>query len=108
MILLLVTIGMLNVGLGFGLAIYFGYGPPGPGGIFESLGPMPPANAVLSSNTAVRITNVPFVLHRPSLPRKRGRRKPCSARFATWVPLRKEHLQRNLPGRPENRPGSHL
>lgn len=42
MILLLVTIGLLNIGLGFGLAMYYGLGPPGLDGIFEALGPMPP------------------------------------------------------------------
>ncbi|MGO9114569.1 MAG: hypothetical protein ACLP9L_35585 [Thermoguttaceae bacterium] len=42
MIVLIVTIGLLNVCLGFGLAMYFGYGPPGVDGIFEALGPMPP------------------------------------------------------------------
>lgn len=44
MILLLVTIGLLNIGLGFGLAMYYGYGPPGLDGIFEALGPMPPSS----------------------------------------------------------------
>ncbi len=43
LILLIVTIGMLNICLGFGLAMYYDYGPPGLDGIFESLGPMPPA-----------------------------------------------------------------
>ncbi len=43
MLLLIVTIGMLNVGLGFGLAMYFGYGPPGLEGILQAVGPMPPA-----------------------------------------------------------------
>jgi len=41
LILLLVAIGMLNVCLGFGLAMYYGYGPPGINGIFQALGPMP-------------------------------------------------------------------
>jgi hypothetical protein len=43
LLLLIVTIGTLNVCLGFGLAMYYGYGPPGLDGIFQSLGPMPPA-----------------------------------------------------------------
>ena len=43
LILLIVTIGLLNICLGFGLAMYFDYGPPGLDGIFEALGPMPPA-----------------------------------------------------------------
>jgi len=34
---------MLNVGLGFGLAMYYGYGPPGLEGILQAVGPMPPA-----------------------------------------------------------------
>ncbi len=42
MIFLLVTIGLLNIGLGFGLAMYYGLGPPGLDGIFQALGPMPP------------------------------------------------------------------
>ncbi len=45
LLLLIVTIGTLNVFLGFGLAMYFGYGPPGLDGIFQSLGPIPPAAA---------------------------------------------------------------
>lgn len=44
MLLLIVTIGTLNVCLGFGLAMYYGYGPPGLDGIFQSLGPMPAAS----------------------------------------------------------------
>ncbi len=44
LILLIVTIGFLNLCLGFGLAMHFGYGPPGLDGIFEALGPMPPAS----------------------------------------------------------------
>jgi len=40
--LLIVIIGLLNIGLGFGLAIYYGYGPAGLNEIFEALGPMPP------------------------------------------------------------------
>ena len=43
MLVLIVIIGTLNVFLGFGLAMYYGYGPPGLDGIFQSLGPMPPA-----------------------------------------------------------------
>jgi hypothetical protein len=43
LLVLIVTIGILNVGLGFGLAMYFGFGPPGLDGIFQSLGPMPAA-----------------------------------------------------------------
>jgi hypothetical protein len=38
----IVIIGMLNICLGFGLAMYCGYGPPGLNGIFQALGPMPP------------------------------------------------------------------
>ena len=45
MIVLIVAIGLLNIGLGFGLAVYYGYGPPGLDGIFEALGPMPPTAA---------------------------------------------------------------
>jgi hypothetical protein len=41
LLILIVTIGMLNVCLGFGLAMYLGYGPPGLNGIFQALGPMP-------------------------------------------------------------------
>jgi len=40
---LIVTIGLLNIGLGFGLAMYYDFGPPGLDGIFGALGPMPPA-----------------------------------------------------------------
>jgi hypothetical protein len=48
MILLLVTIGLLNIGMGVGLAMYYGLGPPGLDGICEALGPMPsvPASAL--------------------------------------------------------------
>lgn len=42
LILLIVTIGLLNICLGFGLAMHCGYGPPGLDGIFEALGTMPP------------------------------------------------------------------
>jgi hypothetical protein len=42
LILLIVTIGLLNICLGLGLAMYYGYGPPGLDGIFEAIGPMPP------------------------------------------------------------------
>jgi len=41
-ILLLVTIGLLNICLGFGLAMHYGFGPPGLDGIFQAFGPMPP------------------------------------------------------------------
>ena len=40
-ILLIVTIGLLNICLGFGLAMYYGFGPPGLDGIFQAIGPMP-------------------------------------------------------------------
>ena len=43
MLLLIVAIGTLNVCLGAGLAMYYGYGPPGLDGILQALGPMPPA-----------------------------------------------------------------
>ena len=43
MIFLIVTLGLLNIGLGFGLAMYYGFGPPGLDGLFEALGPMPSA-----------------------------------------------------------------
>ncbi len=49
MILLIVTIGLLNICLGFGLAIYYSYGPPGLDGIFEALGPMPPPGSSAES-----------------------------------------------------------
>ena len=49
LILLIVTIGLLNVCLGFGLAMFFGYGPPGLSGVFEAMGPMPPASPLASS-----------------------------------------------------------
>jgi hypothetical protein len=55
LLVLIVTIGILNVCLGFGLAIYFGYGPPGLDGIFQALGPMPPVVADASSPVAGRI-----------------------------------------------------
>jgi hypothetical protein len=42
LILLLVAFGMINICLGFGLAMYYGLGPPGLDGIFEAIGPMPP------------------------------------------------------------------
>jgi hypothetical protein len=45
LILLLVAFGLVNICLGFGLAIYFEVGPPGLDGIFEALGPMPPGAA---------------------------------------------------------------
>jgi hypothetical protein len=35
--------GLLNICLGFGLAMHYGYGPPGLDGIFAAFGPMPPA-----------------------------------------------------------------
>jgi hypothetical protein len=46
LILLLVTIGLLNIGLGFSLAMFYGYGPPGLDGIFEALGSMPVATPI--------------------------------------------------------------
>ncbi len=52
MILLIVTIGLLDICLGFGLAMYYGYGPPGLAGIVESLGPMPPAARNAQSPTS--------------------------------------------------------
>jgi hypothetical protein len=74
-ILLLVTIGVLNVGLGFGLAMYYGYGPPGLSGILESLGSMPPATQVLSSAAAaigapVATLVVPPVTRSPIAPQE--------------------------------------
>ena len=81
LILLIVTIGMLNVGLGFGLAMYFGYGPPGLDGIFQALGPMPST----TSGECVRLfpgqLGVPYVpgplrkssQARPRLPRRTNR-----------------------------------
>jgi hypothetical protein len=42
LILLIVAIGLLNVCLGFGLAMYYGFGPPDWRGIFEAFGPVPP------------------------------------------------------------------
>lgn len=44
---------MLNVCLGFGLAMYFGYGPPGLDGILQALGPMPAATSDAASPAAV-------------------------------------------------------
>ena len=43
LIFLIITIGLLNICLGFGLAMYYGFGPPGLDGICEALAPMPPA-----------------------------------------------------------------
>lgn len=43
MILLIVTIGLVNVCMGLGLAIYFGYGPPTVDAILQSLERMPKA-----------------------------------------------------------------
>jgi hypothetical protein len=56
LILLTIAIGLLNVCLGFGLAMYYGLGPPGLDGIWESLGPMPPAvpsPGLLNSDSAI-------------------------------------------------------
>ncbi len=50
---LIVTIGILNVCLGFGLAMYFGYGPPGLDGILQAIGPMPPQRPLRASPTPV-------------------------------------------------------
>jgi hypothetical protein len=60
-LLLLVTIGMLNVCLGFGLAMYNGYGPPGLDGIFQAVGPMPPTtpDAVLPGSGELGAPYVP-------------------------------------------------
>ncbi len=60
MLLLIVTIGTLNVCLGFGLAMYYGYGPPGLDGIFQSLGPMPAASPDAPIAAALGEPYVPF------------------------------------------------
>jgi hypothetical protein len=51
-LVLIVIIGILNVCLGFGLAMYLGYGPPGMDGILQALGPMPAAAANAAPLTA--------------------------------------------------------
>ena len=53
MLLLVVTIGLLNICLGLGLAMYYDFGPPGLDGIFEALGPMPPAGPSASPLVSV-------------------------------------------------------
>jgi hypothetical protein len=60
LLLLIVTFGTLNVCLGFGLAMYFDYGPPGLDGIYQSLGPMPPASADAPLAAALGEPYVPF------------------------------------------------
>jgi hypothetical protein len=55
LILLIVTIGLLNICLGFGLAMYFGFGPPGLDGIFEAMATMPPAAPTNSGPTATEL-----------------------------------------------------
>ena len=60
LLLLIVTIGTLNVCLGFGLAMYYGYGPPGLDGIFQSLGPMPAASPDAPFAAALGEPYVPF------------------------------------------------
>ena len=50
MIVLIVVIGLLNVGLGFALAVFYGYALPGLNGLIESIGPMP---STVSSPTSV-------------------------------------------------------
>ncbi len=69
MTLLIVIIGLLNIGLGFGLAMYYGYGPPGLEEIFEAIGPMPPgvpsaqslvSGGIVASESTVRLSaNLP-------------------------------------------------
>jgi hypothetical protein len=61
LLLLIVVIGLVNVCLGFGLAMYFGYGPPGLQGIFDSLGPMPaPATDSLPASAGLGAPCVPL------------------------------------------------
>jgi len=58
LILLIVSLGLLNICLGFGLAMFLGYGPPGLEGIFDALGPIPQvapcAESLLSDATSAR------------------------------------------------------
>jgi hypothetical protein len=51
-LVLIVTIGILNVCIGFGMAMYFGYGPPGLDGIHQALAPMPSVTPDASSPVA--------------------------------------------------------
>jgi hypothetical protein len=71
LILLIVTIGLLNICLGFGLAMYFGYGPPGLDGIFEAFGPMPPVAAKSNPGPGTEpqaISSHAYPLGRESMP----------------------------------------
>jgi hypothetical protein len=40
-VLLIVAVGLLNMGLGFGVACYCGWGPPGLHEAWEALAPIP-------------------------------------------------------------------
>jgi hypothetical protein len=60
LLLLIVTIGTLNVFLGFGLAMHYGYGPPGLNGILQSLGPMPAASPNAPIVVALGEPYIPF------------------------------------------------
>jgi len=41
LVLLIVAVGLLNMGLGFGVACYWGWGPPGLHEAWETLAPIP-------------------------------------------------------------------
>jgi hypothetical protein len=47
----MVAFGLLNVCLGFGLAMYLGHAPPDLQGIFDSLGPMPAVTLGVAPNS---------------------------------------------------------
>jgi hypothetical protein len=49
LLLLFLVIGLLNVAIGFALAMYLGFAPPGFDGVMQSLGPMPPATPDVSA-----------------------------------------------------------
>jgi len=79
---------MLNLCLGFGLAIYCGYGPPGWEGIFQALRPMPPnkpdGKGTQSVPDPVFASPPPASLPSPSgEPGPGGRHEVARARIAT-------------------------
>ena len=92
MLLLIVTIGMLNVCLGFGLAMYYGYGPPGLDGIFQSLGPLPRAtpNAALFGSGELGAPYVP--LPAETIPQSAANPVAAAANVAPAEPLAEEGL----------------
>lgn len=71
MIALIVTIGLLNICLGFGLAMYFGYGPPGLDGIFEAIGPMPPVAADSKVEPGMELTAMSNHAYPPTMQARR-------------------------------------